>query len=266
MHINIRDASPSRICLVLISHLGEPISLTRLTAEVYDNAPNGRRGMPNRAKGRKTEFKMSNYREVQQTCNDLKKCGIAKTKKVGRESLVSLDMRGFISEIFKAKKGKKPLKNVVNKKKINWEGLIALMNSESDSDKRRRLKADAEEARAFRATSAVSLDEREINFLIKRINVDRLRALCGMLRKSSMLDYIGGQSNIVNLFIALIKGSENSDAYDVIQDNGTHSTLELLGLTGIYTTPITDTVIQSFIWRSEYPEVINFYKEYRPRY
>ena len=95
---------------------------------------------------------------------------------------------------------------------------------------------------------------------MKRLDTDRLRELCDSLRVGGMLDYIRGQSNIVNLFIALIKGDGINVDDGLIVDDWT--TLELLGLKGIDTTPITDTVIQSFLWRSGYPEVVEFHNRY----
>lgn len=281
--MHITNASPSRICLVLLSHLGEPISLRKLTDEVYDNAPKGRRdmndrvrldkfGKPDNSKEAIASYDRANYEEVRQCCNDLEAAGVINkpdpNERVGRESLISLHLRAFISEVFKAKN--------VDKKKVDWEGLIALMERElkemkkvntlsqeniaEEQRKLKRLQKDAKEARTLRATSATSLNQREISFLIKRIDTDRLRELCDSLRKSGILDYIRGESNIVNLFIALIKGDGiNVDDGFIVDD---WTTLELLGLKGIDTNPITDTIIQSFVWRSGYPEVIEFHNRY----
>lgn len=275
--MHITDASPSRVCLVLLSHLNEPISLKKLAEEVYKNAPRGRRGSPNRWKERIVDFDISNYREVQQTCNDLKKRGIVRSEKAGRESLISMDLRAFISEIFQAKKGNKPIANVVNKKKIDWEGLIASMRKERKKHPKvplswfgysqlHKLQGDAKEVKAFGNTPTKSLNECEIIYLTKHINVNRLRKLCDILIQSLMLDYIGEEADVVKLFIALIQGGGDNfvDLEEGIVSDSL--TLGLLGLNDIDTTPITDTVIQSFIWMSDYPEVIEFYRDYRPRY
>ena len=269
---------------MLISHLGEPISLRKLTDEVYANAPKGRRWMDERDQAcikrndRKTgkerkkrqtghykDFDRANYEEVRQCCNDLEDYGIINPRR--DTSLISLDLRAFINEIFKTKN--------VDKKKVDWKSLITLMIRQLKSatidkaqqediidikKKLRRLQDDSEEARALRATSTTSLSGREITFLMKRLDTDRLRELCDSLRVGGMLDYIRGQSNIVNLFIALIKGDGINVDDGLIVDDWT--TLELLGLKGIDTTPITDTVIQSFLWRSGYPEVVEFHNRY----
>ena len=292
---------------MLISHLGEPISLKRLADEVYDNAPRGRREMDDRRRQRKRDaFMRANYQEVQQTCNDLKtlhgvlktptdieKYGIVKSKKVGRESLIYLDIRALVSALFGARKGMKPLVTVANKEKIDWDGIIAwkakqlkrdewfLKEDERlvkagyhgqfvnpatsyDIDKNKvltlkkeleQLREDAEEARAFGKTSPTSLNEREITFLTKRIDTNRIKEVCNALRKSGMLDYIRGQSNIVTLFIALIKGySNNIDSSREQCDR----MLSMLGLKDIDTKPITNVVISSFVLLSQHPEVIEF--------
>ena len=302
---------------MLISHLGEPIPLKRLADEVYDNAPKGRREMDDRRRQRKKDaFMRANYQEVQQTCNDLKtlygvlktstdieKYGIVKSEKAGRESLVSLDLRALVSALFKARKGMKPLVTVANKKKIDWDGLIAwkakqLKGAEGflkederlvkagyhgkfvnpatsyDTDKNNvltlkkeleQLREDATEARVFGTTSPTSLNDREIIFLTKRIDTNHIKEVCNALRKSGMLDYIKGQSNIVTLFIALIKGYSNNTTSSRERHD---RMLNLLGLKDIDTKPITDAVISSFVLLSQHPEVIEFHNTYyvnRPR-
>lgn len=304
----ITNASPSRVCLVLISHLGEQISLRELADEVYNNAPRGRRRMDDRGERRKKMkeaeaqklYDRANYEEVRQCCKDLKDAGLINKsdpeKREVRESLVSLRLRAFIREVFKAK-------SVVNKEKMDWESLIAwkakrlksaegllkearrlvkagyhgkFINPETSYEIRKKeiqslrkeleqLREDAKEARAFGAVSATSLNEREITFLIKRIDINQIKEVCDALRKSGMLDYIREESNIVNLFIALIKGyGNNTDSSGKQHDR----MLNLLGLKDIKTEPITDAVISSFVLLSQHPEVIEFHNTYyvnRPR-
>lgn len=234
---------------------------------------------------------------MQQSCKDLKDNGIIESNRVGRESLISLNLRVFVTEIFKIKKSRR------NPEKQDWKVLIAWMTGrlkrakESLKEAKRLvrvgyhgrflnpetqheiyksevcklekqlelLRKDAEEARALEVTSAASLNEHEITFLIKRLDTGRIKTLCNKLKETGVLDYIRGESNIVNIFIALIIH------YGFNVDNPIESherMLSLLGLKNINTTPITDAVIQSFLWRSGRRDVIEFYDRFyidRPR-
>ncbi len=313
---NLANASISRICLVLLSHLDEPIPIKQITEEVYADARTGYRAMPNREKnkaGRKRnsgEFFKANYQEVHQCCADLKKQGlieITKSDKDGRQSLVKLNLKGLLTKIFGPRTNKKSL--VVLNKSLSpieeWNHIIAniksailgtksLMKTRSDyiaaikksgareyernialpekekemqkyakelTQKEQRLRSmqnDLAEAKAIGKSSAFSLNDSKINFLLKRLDCTNLKREFNWLRKGGMLNYLNGNSNIIKILVAVIKrldlpGSCYGDY---------HISLKLLGIDGTDTAPITENVLLSFIWKSGLPDVVEFYDKF----